>query len=133
MNRLRTSPQARVASFSLAAFAGGLVYGFVALPGTYDAAPFRTLIAVMPVEAWAAAWAVVCAVMLVCGITRSGALWLTGAVLAILLASLWLVGLLYQWLKNSTPLSPSGVALWSWFVFTLLMFLRSPHQFDKAA
>jgi len=44
-----------------------------------------------------------------------------------------LFGLLYQWQVNRTPLSPSGVALWSWFVFTLLMFIRSPRQFDTAA
>jgi len=74
MRHLRTSEQARVASYSLAAFAGGLVYGFTTSPGTYDSPPFRTLIAVMPVEAWAAAWAVVSVVMLVCALTRSGVL-----------------------------------------------------------
>jgi hypothetical protein len=112
-------------------FAGALVYGFVATPKVYTAAPFTTLIAVMPVEAWAAVWATVAATMVLAGLLRSGLLWLVGVITSILLAVCWVVGLAYQWVVNRTPLSPSGVALWCWLIFTLLMFVRSPRQFEQ--
>lgn len=133
MKHVLVSPQARVASFSLSAFACGLVYGFVFLPDTYKAPPFKTLVTVMPVEAWAACWAVVAVLVAVAAITRSGLAWIIGAVSAIFLGSCWLTGLMFQWTVNRTPLSPSGVALWSWFVFTLLLFVKSPRQFDRPA
>ena len=131
MRNLHTSRQARVASFTLAVFASALVYGFVATPKVYSAKPFTTLIAVMPVEAWAAVWGTVAVTMVLAGLLRSGLLWLVGVVTSILLASCWVVGLAYQWVVNRTPLSPSGVALWCWLIFTLLMFVRSPRQFEQ--
>ena len=133
MKHLKVSAQARVAAWSMAAFACGLVYGFVFIPETYEVPAFRTLVTVMPVEAWAACWAVVAVLMGVAATTRIGLAWLIGAIAAISLASCWLVGLGFQWVVNRTPLSPSGVALWSWFVFTNLLFVRSPRQFDRPA
>jgi len=131
MKHLQVSAQARVASFSLAAFAAGIVYGFTVAPNTYSSPPFRTLIAVMPTEWWAALWAVVAVLMFVAGVTRQAAPWIAGTVGAIGLASCWLTGLMFQWVVNRTPLSPSGVALWCWFVFSLLLFVKSPRQFEQ--
>lgn len=131
MKHVKISSQARVASWSLAAFAAGIVYGFLVAPKVYQAPPFATLVAVMPVGAWAVCWAVVAAVMLIAAVTRSGVAWMIGVIVAIALATCWLIGLMFQWVVNRTPLSASGVALWCWFVVTLLMFVRSPRQFEQ--
>jgi len=131
-DRLRLTAVTRGRAMALCAVSAVISWGLWTQPQAYAAKPFQVLLDVMPLGAWATAWAFV-AVMLLVAVARSSPLaWILGAGFSAGVAACWLMGLSFaHWGPLQAALSPSGFALWSWLIASLVIGMRSPAQFTK--
>lgn len=111
--------------FAIASGVGPLVDA-----GPYAAPIFATVRAIAPWEAWAVAWCAVATLAALTVATRQAWAWRWAIVGCIAIGGTWVVGVSWEHWIDGAPVSPTGLALWCWFLITNLIAATSRHQFE---
>lgn len=119
---------AAVACFALASGIGPIMD-----ERPYAAPIFGTVRDIAGWHTWAVAWCLVAATALVAAVTRRAWAWRTATIGAIAIAATWVTGIVLSRFVDGNPISPTGLALWGWFLATNLLAVLSPFQFEGAA
>ena len=95
-------------------------------PELFDSPLYEPMLDMLPLAVWWLLWCTVSVLMLAAVITRWAKVWLAGSVLAIALASMWLVGISWAHWALGARVSPLGWALWVYLVATQIFVVSAP-------
>lgn len=126
---VRLSTLARIWDFGLAVFGALVAYGLLDQAGLYNAPAFETVRLLAPLEVWAALWGLGAVGCLWSSLTGRFTLNRVGQLLMIGVAFCWFLALSYEHFIDKAAISPSGYALWMWFVLANVLSVSSPTQF----
>ena len=114
-----------ILGFALTAAIGPLVN-----VGPYRTPIFRTVRAIAPWDLWAAWWLTVAVFAAVTVATRRAWAWRAATVGCIAVGGTWLFAICWEHWVNGAPITPTGLALWSWFLASNLLVTTSSRQFE---
>lgn len=120
-------------SAAIATFSLGTGLGPLWDEGPYEAPIFDIVRDIAGWTTWAAAWLVVACLAAVSAITRRAWAWRTATLGAVAIAATWVVGISYSHWVEGNPISPTGLALWGFFLTANLIAVLNPDQFDGVA
>lgn len=101
-------------------------------PKPYNVPIFNAVRAIAPWSVWAACWLAVAVLAAWTMVTRRAWAWRASVLGSIAIGGTWLFGVSWEHWVNDRPVSPTGLALWAWYLATNMIAATSRHQFEGA-
>lgn len=128
---VQMNPGWRIWSAVLAVFTATAGVGPHIYQAAYETPIFETVRSIAGWSTWSMAWFTVSACAVIATVTLEAVAWRLALLGAIAVSGTWLVGILWEYVVDGASISPTGLALWCWFVASNLIAATSAHQFEQ--